>query len=94
MKLVTILGLFFNLASFATLVAAVFFPEYPVLIALLFPCYLVGVTLATLTIGKSDYSLPGKIVSLTGPFVAPLLALACIQILKMIGVLGVPEANV
>ncbi len=68
-----------------------FLPEYPLIIALI-PCYLIGIVLGVLTIGKQGIPLFQKVLALTGPFLSPVMALACIYLFKALGILGAGES--
>ena len=91
MSKIVISSLLINLLSFGALVLAVFLPDYPLIVALI-PCYIIGIVLGIMTIGKTGIPLFHKVLALSGPFISPLLAVGCIQLLKIIGILGgVPD---
>ncbi|MBI41450.1 MAG: hypothetical protein CMF59_17795 [Leptospiraceae bacterium] len=92
MSKVIIASLIINLVCFVALILAVFLPGYPLFIALI-PCYVIGIVLGILTIGKQGIPLFHKALALAGPFISPLIAIGCIQLLKAMGILGDgPEA--
>ncbi len=87
MSKIIISSIIINLVSFLTLILAVFLPDYP-LIAALIPCYLIGIVLGVLTIGKQGIPLFQKVLALTGPFLSPVMALAGIYLFKALGIIG------
>mgnify|MGYP001181343807 FL=1 len=87
MKKIVVASLVISFVCFWALLLAVLLPNYALILALV-PCYIVGIILGIMTIGKAEIPLLHKIMALTAPFLSPSLAVVTIEILKGLRIIG------